>query len=192
MSFGSRHRFALSRIAVACVALLAGCQPGADLQPMPDYAPAGYHLGGGDQIRIITFGSEQLSGQFKVDDQGNVAMPLVGNVSAAGLTPSAFAAKLSRDLKSENYLKNPSVSVEVLAYRPIFVLGEVNKPGQYPFSPGMTMLTAVAVAGGFTYRAVETYASDVRTQNGRVITGKITPESFLAPGDVIKIYERHF
>jgi polysaccharide export outer membrane protein len=119
-------------------------------------------------------------------------MPLVGNVSAAGLTPSAFAAKLSRDLKSENYLKNPSVSVEVLAYRPIFVLGEVNKPGQYPFSPGMTMLTAVAVAGGFTYRAVETYASDVRTQNGRVITGKITPESFLAPGDVIKIYERHF
>ncbi len=171
---------------------MAGCAPGADLQPLSDYAPGAYRLGGGDQIRVITFGSDQLSGQFRVDDQGQVAMPLVGNITAGGLSSTDFAAKLSDTLREEKFLKDPSVSVEVLAYRPIFVLGEVTKPGQYAYSPGMTMLTAVAVAGGFTYRAVQGYASDVRTSGGPAREGKITPRTFLAPGDVVKIYERHF
>ena len=183
-------RMALSFCVAAC--LLAGCAPGADTPPLPDYAPGAYRLGGGDQIRVITFGSDQLSGQFRVDDQGQVAMPLVGTIQAGGLSSSEFAAKLARTLREEKFLKDPSVSVEVLAYRPIFVLGEVAKPGQYPYSPGMTMLTAVAVAGGFTYRAVQGYASDVRTSGGPATEGKITPRTFLAPGDVVKIYERHF
>ena len=176
----------------AVAALASGCAPGADVPPLPDYAPGAYRLGGGDQIRVITFGSDQLTGQFRVDDQGQVAMPLVGSIGAGGLSSSAFAAKLADTLRNEKFLKDPSVSVEVLAYRPIFVLGEVAKPGQYAYSPGMTMLTAVAVAGGFTYRAVESYASDVRTSGGPATEGKITPRTFLAPGDVIKIYERHF
>ncbi len=171
---------------------VAACSPGADVPALPDYAPGAYRLGGGDQIRVITFGADQLSGQFRVDDQGQVAMPLVGNVQASGETPAAFAAKLTDTLRSEKFLKDPSVSVEVVSYRPIFVLGEVAKPGQYAYSPGMTMLTAVAVAGGFTYRAVEGYASDVRTTGGAAVEGRITPHTFLAPGDVVKIYERHF
>jgi polysaccharide export outer membrane protein len=89
-------------------------------------------------------------------------------------------------------MRDPSVAVQVLAYRPIFVLGEVSKPGQYPYQPGMTMLTAVAAAGGFTYRAVEDYAADIRTQDGKVTEGNVTPEAFLAPGDVIKVYMRRF
>jgi len=184
------------RTPLAASALLAtclmGCTPGADLAPLPDYAPGAYRLGGGDQIRVITFGDEQLSGQFRVDDQGQVAIPLVGNIQASNQSPSEFAGKLSSTLKERKLLREPSVSVEVLAYRPIFVLGEVARPGQYPYSPGMTMLTAVAVAGGFTYRAVESYASDVRTTGGAAAEGKITPSSFLAPGDVVKVYERHF
>ncbi len=180
-------------ILLLCAAVtLSACSPGADLQPLPSYASTGYHLGGGDQIRVITFGSDQLSGQFHVNDEGEVAMPLVGTVRAAGLTSDEFAAKLQSELAAQKYVREPRVSVEVLSYRPIFVLGEVTKPGQYSYSPGMTMLTAVAVAGGFTYRAVEDYASDVRTTGGAAVTGKITPQSFLAPGDVIKIYERHF
>ncbi len=170
----------------------AACTPGADLQPLADYTPGAYRLGGGDQIRVITFGSDQLSGTFHVDDQGQVAMPLVGNIMAGGLTSTQFAGKLEDTLSSQKFLKEPKVSVEVLAYRPIFVLGEVSKPGQYSYSPGMTMLTAVAVAGGFTYRAVEAYAGDVRTVGGAASEGKITPHSFLAPGDVVKVYERHF
>jgi len=171
---------------------LSGCTEGADMAALPDYTPGGYKLGGGDQIRVITFGSDQLSGTFHVDDQGSVAMPLVGNVSASGLTAPQFQTKLQEELAAQKFVRDPHVSVEVLSYRPIFVLGEVNKPGQFAYSPGMTMLTAVAVAGGFTYRAVESYASDVRTAGGPATTGKITPQTFLAPGDVIKIYERHF
>ncbi len=171
---------------------LSACEPGSDLPPLPDYAAGGYRLGTGDQIRVITFGSDQLSGEFVVDDQGRVAMPLVGDVAAAGQTPVQFAHTLADDFRTEKFIKDPSVSVEVLAYRPIFVLGEVTHPGQYPFSPGMTMLTAVAVAGGFTYRAIESYASDVRTTGGTAVTGKIQPQSFLAPGDVVKVFERHF
>ena len=172
--------------------MIAACTPGADVAPLPDYVPGAYRLGGGDQVRVITFGSDQLSGQFRVDDQGQVAMPLVGNVAAAGKTPAEFAAKLGDTLRNMKFITDPSVSVEVLSYRPIFVLGEVAKPGQYAYSPGMTMLTAVAVAGGFTYRAVQAYASDVRTTGGAAVEGNVTPRTFLAPGDVIKVYERHF
>ena len=84
------------------------------------------------------------------------------------------------------------VSAEITAYRPIFVLGEVSKPGQYPFQPGMTVVTAAAVAGGFTYRAVTDYASVVRTQDGVAVEGKATRQSFIQPGDVITIFERRF
>ena len=185
-----RSAFKVSAVLLALGA--AACTPGDNLAALPDYSPGAYRLGGGDQIRIITFGDDQLSGQFRVDDQGKVAMPLIGNITASDLTPTQFAAKLSNALRDRKLLRDPSVSVEVLAYRPIFVLGEVTKPGQYAYSPGMTMLTAVAVAGGFTYRAVEAYASDVRTTGGVATEGKITPPTFLAPGDVVKIYERHF
>ncbi|MDQ2763265.1 MAG: SLBB domain-containing protein, partial [Pseudomonadota bacterium] len=108
------------------------------------------------------------------------------------LTTEQLDKRISDELKARKLLRDPSVSAEVLAYRPIFVLGEVAKPGQYPYQPGMTMLTAVAVAGGFTYRGVQSYASDIRTTNGKAIEGNITPLSFVAPGDVIKVYERRF
>jgi polysaccharide export outer membrane protein len=179
-------------IAAAALLFLASCAPGGDLAPLPDQPPTGYRLGAGDQIRIITFGDDQLSGQFRIDDQGEIDVPLLGPIHAADDTPEQLAAHLSADLKRKKLLLTPSVAVEVVAYRNIFVLGEVNKPGSYPYQPGMTMLTAVAVAGGFTYRAFEAYASDVRSTSGTAVEGKITPHSFLAPGDVVKIYERHF
>jgi polysaccharide export outer membrane protein len=190
--FDQRPRRARVLPALFIAGLLAGCAPGGNLPVLADYTPGAYKLGSGDQIRIITFGNEQLTGQFRVDDQGKVAMPLLGNVQASGLTPSEFADRLDADLKEQKFLKEPSVSVEVLAYRPIFVLGEVAKPGQYAYQPGMTVLTAVAVAGGYTYRAFQDYASDIRTSNGHAEEGRVTPRSFLAPGDVVKIYERHF
>ena len=89
-------------------------------------------------------------------------------------------------------IRDPSVSVEVSAYRPIFVLGEVNHPGQFPYQPGMTVVTAAAVAGGFTYRAVEDRASIVRSIDGKAVEGRATRETYVRPGDVITIYERRF
>jgi polysaccharide biosynthesis/export protein len=174
------------------ILVLAGCTPGADLPALPDYVAQNYRLGGGDQIRIIVFGEDQLTGEFRVDDQGMIAIPLLGEVHAGSLTTAELDVQIGDELKRRNLLSDPSVSVEVLAYRPIFVLGEVAKPGQYAYAPGMTMLTAVSIAGGFTYRAVEDYASDVRTANNVATEGLITPKSFIAPGDVLKVFERNF
>lgn len=176
-----------------CVMMLAaGCAPGADLPQLASYSNDAYRLGAGDQIRIITFGEDQLTGDFRVDDRGNIALPLLGTVHAAGLTPEQLDASVSADLKSRKLLRDPSVAVEVVAYRPIYVLGEVAKPGQYAFQPGMTLLTTVAVAGGFTYRGLQDYASVVRTQNNKAVAGKVTPLSFIAPGDVVNVFERRF
>ena len=130
------------------LALAAGCSPGGDLPALADYRAQEYKLGVGDQVRVITYGEEQLTGQFRVDDQGRIALPLLGGIKAAGLAPQQLETLISEDLKRRKLLRDPSVSVEVQAYRPIFVLGEVARPGQYPFQPGMTMLTTVAVAGG--------------------------------------------
>jgi polysaccharide export outer membrane protein len=173
--------------------LLAGCAPGGDLTPIADYQAPVYHLGAGDQVRIITFGEDQLTGEFRVDDQGQIALPLLGSVQAAGLTTHELDQRVAGGLKQRKLLSDPSVSVEILAYRPIFVLGEVARPGEYPYQPGMTMLTAVAVAGGFTYRAFQDYASDIRTTDKtNAVEGLINPRSFIAPGDVIRVYERRF
>lgn len=191
----SRSSIRLTRragILAGAATLLSGCNPGRDLPPLQLYQPSSYRLGGGDQVRIIVFGEDQLTGEYRVDDQGRIAIPLLGEMGAVGLTTEALAAKIGAALKGRNLLRAPSVSVEVLAYRPIFVLGEVAKPGQYPYQPGMTVLTAVAIAGGFTYRAVKDYVSVVRTTNATSITGKEFPGSFVAPGDVVNVFERLF
>jgi polysaccharide export outer membrane protein len=179
-------------VALTIATCVAACSPGGDLPLMAAYDTHNYKLGAGDQIRLITFGVDQLTNTFTVDDAGNLAVPLVGTFPVAGLTTGDLEALLKSKLRSGEFVRDPSVSAEVLVYRPIFVLGEVTKPGQYPFVPGMTMLSAVASAGGFTYRAVEDYAYDVRSVGGNAVQGKITPNSFLAPGDVVKVYERHF
>jgi polysaccharide export outer membrane protein len=178
-------RFGHSRVAPAlgCILVLAaqaGCAPGKEMPPLPAYTSNGYLLG------------DQLTGEFTVDDQGKIAVPLLGVVQAAGSTPEQLSKKIAGDLNKTGVMRDASVVVQVLSYRPIFVLGEVAKPGQYPYQPGMTMLTAAAVAGGFTYRAVQDYADDIRSQKGEAVEGTITPDSFLAPGDVVKIYQRRF
>lgn len=180
------------RARLLCLLLLSACQPGRGLPDLPPAATSPYTLGPGDVVRVITYGEEQLTGEFRVSDSGTVALPLVGSVKAAGLSPDALAARVGEELVRANLLRSPSVTAEVVTYRPIFVLGEVSKPGQYPYQPGMTVVTAAAVAGGFTYRAVQNYASIIRTDNGVATEGKVTRETFVQPGDVITIYERRF
>ena len=166
--------------------------PGAGLPPLPEPASADYLLGPGDRIRIITFGDQQLTGEFRINDSGAIAVPLLGNIRAQGLTPRQLGASVTAALTRSNLFKNPSVSIEVVAYRPIFVLGEVTRPGQYPYQPGMTAVTAAAVAGGFTYRAVESVFSVVRNVNGHPVEGRAGREALLQPGDVLTVYERYF
>jgi polysaccharide export outer membrane protein len=174
------------------LAFVAGCQPGADLPPAPPYEASVYRLGVGDHVRIIVYNDDKLTNTFRVSDGGTLALPLLGSEKALGLTTDELAHQISSELQERQLLNNASVSVEVTDYRPISVLGEVAHPGEFPYQPGMTMLTAVAVAGGFTYRAVEGYAFVVRHDQSKLVEGTLTPHDFVAPGDVIKIYERTF
>jgi polysaccharide export outer membrane protein len=180
---------------VLLVLTLGGCTWlgfGPGLPPIPPTVPGAYHLGPGDQVRIITLSEDRLTGEFRVNDSGALALPLLGTMPAAGLTTAELEQALSAALVQAQLIRNPSVAVEVSSYRPIFVLGEVNKPGQYPYQPGMTVVTAVAVAGGFTYRAVEDRASIVRSIDGKAVEGRAERETYVQPGDVITIPERRF
>jgi polysaccharide export outer membrane protein len=172
--------------------ILAGCAGrGADLPRMP---PAGgdYRLAPGDQVRIITAGEETLTGEFRIGDSGRIALPLLGPIEAATQTPRGLGEEIARRLREAGLFRNPSVSVEILATRPVYVLGEVNRPGQYPFQAGMTVVGAVAAAGGFTYRAINDYAGIVRMAEGSTMEGRATRRDPIQPGDVITIYERRF
>lgn len=172
---------------------LAGCGgPPAALPPIPPATSTEYRLGPGDQIRLITFGEEQMTGEFRVDSGGDIALPLSGPLRAGGLTPRELETAAGRAMQQSGLLKNPRISVEVVAYRPFFILGEVNHPGQFPYQPGMTVVTAVAVAGGFTYRAIDDAASIVRTIDAAPVEGRAARQTLVQPGDVITIYERRF
>ena len=180
--------------ALLLASTLAGCAgPGADLPRLPPIAAnAPYLLGPGDQVRVIVFGDDRMSGTYRVDDGGALALPLLGPVHVAGLTTDAVSQRITAALASSKLYQNPSVATEIVAYRPIFVLGEVNKPGQFPYQPGMTAVTAVAIAGGFTYRGVDDVFSVVRTESGHPVEGTIGRQDALAPGDVVTVFERFF
>lgn len=149
-----------------------------------------YTLASGDRLRINVFRHEDMSGEFTLDGGGNFAMPLIGRVEAYGLTTSQLEKRIA-DRLAEGYLVDPQVSIEVLNYRPFYILGEVNKPGQYEFVNGMTVLQAVTIAGGFTYRADQegvTLKRGGANQPGVVVS----PTQPVLPGDVITVEERFF
>lgn len=150
---------------------------------------SGYQLGSGDRVRVVVFGEEDLSGEFELDSEGVFSMPLVGAVQAWRLTPRQLEDRIA-GLLLDGYLKNPRVNVEVLNYRPFYILGEVNAPGGYPYRAGMTILNAAALAGGFTYRADEDDIEVTRIdgQEPRVLP----PETIVQPGDIIRVNERLF
>ena len=172
--------------------LLGACAPGGDLPPMPPFHPAEYRLSAGDQVRIITVGQDELTGEFRIDDSGRIAVPMLGNLPAAGLGPAQLGREVAGALQKDGLIRAPSVSVEVVRYRPVSVLGEVNKPGAFDYQPGMTVLSAVAEAGGFTPRAVEADASVLRTSGGRATEWRASRTDLLQPGDVVTVFERRF
>ena len=150
-----------------------------------------YRIGVADELKITVFGEEALSGTYKVDGQGVVRYPLIGTISAAGKTIPEFQSDLSGRL-SQGYLTNPNVTIELAAGRPVYVLGEVARPGVYPYSESMTVFQAVAAAGGFSYRAnrsrVLILHFGARKENRYVLR----PDTPVSPGDTIRIGERYF
>ena len=152
---------------------------------------APYTLGGGDRLRVIVYGQDSLSNSYSVDGAGNISMPLIGVVHAQSQTTQALARTIESRLRA-GFLRDPKVSVEVEAYRPFYILGEVGTAGQYPFVSGMTVQTAVAIAGGFSARAARDYAVVTRVIDGSPITGKVPITHPVRPGDTIALRERFF
>ena len=182
----------LSAIPVAACLMLSACEPGSSLPPLPDTAVAPYTLGPGETVRVVVFGQTQLTGEFIVSDRGTISVPLLGDIPANNETADQLAQSISGALEDKKILLNPSVSVEVVKYRPVFILGEVVKPGQYPYEPGMTALTLVAIAGGFTYRAQTSYLSILRKSDGHSVEGRAQRGAEVLPGDVVTVFQRYF
>lgn len=155
-----------------------------------DQSSLSYRLGAGDKLRVGVFGEPDLSGEFDVPGNGNVSLPLIGQVKATGLTLSEFEGEIREKLQ-EGYLTNPKVTVEVLNYRPFYIIGEVGKPGEYPYTDGMTVLNAVAVAGGFTYRANDSQVYITRN-GGEEVAYQVGRSIRVLPGDIVRVPERFF
>ncbi|HTI01518.1 MAG TPA: polysaccharide biosynthesis/export family protein [Acidisoma sp.] len=183
-----------ARLVLLVLLPLCTCAPaGSSLPPLPPPAQSGtYHLGPGDRVRVVVYGDKELSDVYAIGDDGQIALPLAGTIAVRGRTPEALAQAIAQRLTARGMIRDPSVAVEVASYRPIFILGEVARPGQYPYEPDMTVIAAVSLAGGYTYRAVKGYEAVVRTDVGGTHKGLTKPEDRLAPGDVITIFDRVF
>jgi protein involved in polysaccharide export with SLBB domain len=162
------------------------------LAPVPVHSIASdYRLGPGDKFRVAVFGVDSLGGEFEVPGTGKVSLPLIGETPVAGLTILQLQGNIETALK-DGYVKDPHVSVQVLNYRPFYILGEVNKPGEYPYTDRLTVLNAVAEAGGFTYRARTRIFQRRHIDKGGEVTEPLTADSLVEPGDTIRIKERSF
>ena len=149
-----------------------------------------YTLGSGDRLKVTVFGEPDLSREFQIDGGGNISFPLIGQLPVKGLTIQQVEKRMIDKLK-DGYLMDPNVTVEVLNYRPFYILGEVSKPGQYEYVNGITLYNAVAMAGGYTYRARQNQAQITRG-NPEVIIDNAEHATIILPGDIINIRERFF
>jgi len=182
------------------ISLVLGASAFAQNAPAPQGAGAPsagpdrfeYRLGAGDKVRIMVFGEDSLSGEFLVPGgAGTISYPLVGDVQASGLSVAELQSEIATKLK-DGYLKDPRISIEVLNYRPFYILGEVNKPGQYSYTNGLTVLNAVATANGFTYRANTHKVFIKRPNTPREVEYELKTTTLVEPGDTIRIGERFF
>jgi polysaccharide export outer membrane protein len=179
-------------ILIAAALMLASCAARGVIaeRPAPTESDS-YLLDTGDKLRITVFGQEDLSGEYSVDGTGAISMPLLPPISARGLTADEFEAALEIEL-GENLLRNPNVSIQVMEFRPFFILGEVRNAGQYPYVSGMTVQSAAAIAGGFTYRANADRVTITRNRGDRIVELGVDSTEVVMPGDTILVRERYF
>ena len=165
--------------------------PVAYVEPVPVRYDAAYHLDAGDRLRVVVYGQEGLTNTYAIDAGGSITMPLIGSVPARGRTPAGLAAEISTKLRA-GFIREPSVAVEIEAYRPFFILGEVAAPGQYPYVPNMTVESAVAIAGGFSPRARRDSVTVTHTDASGTARFVVPPGTPLSPGDTVLVSERWF
>ncbi len=183
-----RHSLVILIVALS----LAGC---ATQPPMERHYAAppevAYRLDTGDELRIVVYDEATLTNTYTVDDGGRISMPLIGSVRARDRTVRELEQAITAGLAGD-YLREPSVSVEVQTYRPFFILGEVGAPGQYPYVADLTAERAVAIAGGFSPRAVKSHVRITRRIDGEIVTARVPADYPVDPGDTIEVIERWF
>ncbi len=174
--------------------LLAGCTSAPSSPPTEagtSQTPPEYVLGTGDRLRLTVFNEPTLSGEFEIDASGDISIPLIGSIKAAGITQrqleQAIAAKLAA-----GYMRDPRVNIEMLKYRPFYILGEVQKAGEYQYRNGMNVIGAVAVAGGFTYRANDQTVLIRRAGDTKEVSYPVATTTMVYPGDIVRVSERLF
>jgi len=179
--------------------MLAGCGTPNDLGPASPEEIAAVaraanttpRFQGGEKVRITVFNEPTLSGDYNIDPSGDISLPLAGTIRAVGLTQPQFEAALARRFRSE-YLKNPKVTVTILEFRPIYVVGEVERQGELPFRSGLNALTAIALAGGQTYRANRDYVLIQHFGEVGMREYPQTSATLILPGDLLRVPERYF
>lgn len=187
----------------ACVMILASCQstPLSEAQPIPatpavrqavDPQLAEYTLDTGDKLTITVFGETALSGPYQVSGQGDISMPLIGELKAKGLTLRELQRAIEAAYRDGQFLRNPQISAEVINYRPFYIRGEVKTAGEYPYVAGLTVMNAIARAGDFTYRADKKNAWITSKNSTEARKVPITPSLMVQPGDTIEIKDRMF
>ena len=175
-------------IALISLFPLAGCSPGRDLPELVEKPDVSYHLGPGDTLGIKVLGADELNSQYTVQDDGTIRMLLIGAVPAAGLTMDQVQAEIEQKLKTGRYLTQPHASIVILNYRPFYIMGEIAGPGGYPYVSGMNVLSAVAAAHGYTYRANQDYV--IIRRNGEERRADVLTR--VQPDDIIRVPERYF
>ena len=197
-------RVALCAVLLTAVVSIAGCNDYSDpfsavgmqlasaqvVRPAP-VGPRTYVLRPNDQVRVQVYNEPNATGVYTIDGGGHVSVPLAGRVRAAGLTPAELERAITKHVDG-NILKDPHVNVQVATYGPIYIRGEVKQPGQFPYAPGLTIGDAVALAGGYTYRADESVAYVRSSASPQEMARPLRTDVPVAPGDNIRIPERFF
>lgn len=171
----------------------AAAQTAAASAPAASSVPddSSYTLGVDDKVMITVFGEDTLSREYAIGPNGTISMPLIGDVKATGRTVGDIRAEITQRL-SDGFLKNPSVSMQITTFRPFYIMGEVTKPGEYPYRQGLTVMAAVATAEGFTYRAKKKYVFIKHAGSTQEVQVEVTPGLMVQPGDTIRFAERYF
>jgi protein involved in polysaccharide export with SLBB domain len=184
-------RGCLSTVGLLLLVLLCACGSVSELNPGLDTTPVELHLSPGDKVRVTVFGEDRLSGEYQIDNGGSLSLPLAGTIESADLTKAELEQAITAQLKGQ-YLRNPKVTVDVTGYRPFYVLGEVQKPGEYQYRSGVNVLSAIAIAGGATYRANNSKVLIQRAGSNDFTQFPQSPTVLVMPGDVVRVPERFF
>jgi polysaccharide biosynthesis/export protein len=183
-------------LCLGMLVLTTACSSGlSGLSSLPPAPTVAYRLGAGDEVRVSIPGLTAAGTQedsYVINDRGQIALPVLGDVPASGKTVPELQASIAQELTQRQLLNAPTVSVQPVKLRPFYVLGEVKNPGEFQYRAGMSVLAAVSVAGGYTFRANQEGVAITRTVDGRQVVGRASERDMIQPGDTVRVYEKWF